>query len=250
MPHALALLLLLLLPACEWLDEERIPCADDENCFSGWHCGEPGPELERHCVENVAPDDDDATANDDDTLPNDDDSVSDDPYNGSWPGSTVPEWLENASTGDSPGSIATDFSLYDQNGDQVSLHAFYGRVILIYILAAWCGPCQSIADDSQSLYQGRVDDGFMHIHLLAEDDAYQPPDQFELQNWADDFGLTMPVLADPGWQVSNSWEQDSGIPTEVLIDRNMRLMIVDGAVSEGAIDALLDEPVPEDAGWQ
>ena len=248
-PHLLALLLLLL-PACQWLDQEQMPCDTDADCFSGWHCGDSQPELGPHCVEGVAPDDDDTAPDDDDTAPDDDDSIPDEIYNGSWPASAVPDWLQNASTGDNEGAIAADFSLYDQNGDQVSLHAFYGRVILIYSLAGWCSPCRDVAEDSESLYQGRVDGGFMHIHLLAEDASTEPPDQPALQNWADDFGLTMPALADPGWQVSGRWERDAGIPTKVLIDRNMRLAIVDQFVSEAAIDERLDEPVPADAGWE
>jgi hypothetical protein len=40
------------------------------------------------------------------------------------------------------------------------------------------------------------------ITLLGEDLSGQTPTVAELRDWADTFGLTHPVVADPGWQVT------------------------------------------------
>jgi MYXO-CTERM domain-containing protein len=85
----------------------------------------------------------------------------------------------------------------------------------------------------------------MIIHLMAEDQGGQPAGLELSQRWADEFGLTFPVLADPGWTESNKYEQDFGIPTFHLLGRDLTIRILDGSVSENAIQDALDEPIPE-----
>ena len=76
----------------------------------------------------------------------------------------------------------------------------------------------------------------MMITLLGEGDHVA---------WAETYGLTFPVLTDPGWAESNKYEQDHGIPTFHLLGRDLTIRILDGQVSESAIQEALDEPVPE-----
>ncbi len=88
----------------------------------------------------------------------------------------------------------------------------------------------------------------MIIHLMAEDQGGQPAGLELSQRWADEFGLTFPVLADPGWTESNKYEQDFGIPTFHLLGRDLTIRILDGSVSANAIQEALDEPIP-DVDW-
>ena len=88
----------------------------------------------------------------------------------------------------------------------------------------------------------------MMIHLLAEDQGGQPGGLELTQRWADQFNLTFPVLADPGWTESNKYEQDFGIPTFHLLGRDLSIRILDGYVSEDAIQEALDEPIPDVEG--
>jgi|GEM_PF-1946385 len=76
----------------------------------------------------------------------------------------------------------------------------------------------------------------MMITLLGEGDHVA---------WAEEYGLTFPVLADPNWGESNKYEQNGGIPTFHLLGRDLTIRILDGYPSEADIQEALDEPVPE-----
>ncbi len=101
------------------------------------------------------------------------------------------------------------------------------------------------AGSAEDEYQEFVDQGFMSITLIAEDQGGNPASAELSERWADRFGLTFPILADPGWVESNKYEQDFGIPTFHLLGRDLTIRILDGYVSAAAIQEALDEPVPE-----
>ena len=80
---------------------------------------------------------------------------------------------------------------------------------------------------------------------MAENGAGQPGDQALCESWAEEYGLTFPVLADPGWGESSKYEQNGGIPTFHLLGRDLTIRILDGYPSAGDIEAALAEPMPE-----
>ena len=80
---------------------------------------------------------------------------------------------------------------------------------------------------------------------MAENGAGQPGDQALCASWAEEYGLTFPVLADPGWGESSKYEQNGGIPTFHLLGRDLTIRILDGYPSAGDIETALGEPMPE-----
>ena len=62
-------------------------------------------------------------------------SADDHPYAGGWPIADCRDDI--TSTGNSEGDIADDFSLLDQFGDQVQLHSFCDRLVLLVGSAFW-----------------------------------------------------------------------------------------------------------------
>jgi peroxiredoxin len=80
---------------------------------------------------------------------------------------------------------------------------------------------------------------------MAETNTSGVPGQADLQNWANGYGLTFPILSDPNWQVCNGFEVDNYIPSYTLIDREMKLVIRDGYPSASIIASELAEPWPE-----
>jgi peroxiredoxin len=80
----------------------------------------------------------------------------------------------------------------------------------------------------------------MVLEVIIENNESVTPSQDDLVEWADKFGLTMPVLADDGASVM--WRYSSGgLPTIVLIDRGMVLSSVDEFAQEPEIEALLSK---------
>lgn len=85
----------------------------------------------------------------------------------------------------------------------------------------------------------------MFITLLAEDMGGQTATQETCAGWADEFGLTFPVLADPQWGESDKYEQNGGIPTFHLLGRDMTIRMLDQYVTGADIQEALEEPWPE-----
>lgn len=61
----------------------------------------------------------------------------------------------------------------------------------------------------------------MVINVIIEDNSAEEVDQAELADWADEYGLTMPVLSDPGgaFMYSHVTGSTVGLPYVVLLDR-------------------------------
>ena len=117
------------------------------------------------------------------------------------------------------GERAVNFTLYDQDGNSVSLHDYRGSVILVDFSPMWCGPCQEEAAAAEELYQTYKSQGLAILTVLFQDYNRGPVDQAECQLWAILYGITFPVLADTNETVWG-WYRDSDIvPLNVIINR-------------------------------
>jgi peroxiredoxin len=159
----------------------------------------------------------------------------DHPYEGGWPIDACRDSLQP--TGNNIGQITDDFALLDQNGEEVHLHDFCGKEVLLLSSAMWCGPCQQEAPDMQALYQEYEDRGFIVITLLGEDMSGRTPDQGDLQDWADMAGITHPVVADANWNVTARYLRSSSfsIPTMSLLGEGAEVLERDTWVSETTV---------------
>ena len=83
----------------------------------------------------------------------------------------------------------------------VSLTDFCDNTVLLVSSAFWCGSCRAEAPELEALYQKYKDSDFTVITLIAKNADDQAPSQEDLQQWASDYGLTHPVLADPEYSV-------------------------------------------------
>ena len=138
-----------------------------------------------------------------------------------WPLATPPSGLE--AEGFAQGEVAPDMRLHDQHGDEVSLWQFYGSVIVIDVSTMWCGPCKTIASEVDDTWYDYKDDGFMYLTLLPENESGQVPSQDDLNEWADDYGISAPVLADDqgfGYQI----EPNGRYPTLMVLDRELKVV--------------------------
>ena len=171
---------------------------------------------------------------------------SDHPYAGGYARHPRPDDLAQANTGYSPGLVAPNFSLVDSYGEEVELWDFYGDVILIVTCAYWAGPCRAVEEEAQARFEQRASDGFIQMTLWGEGASNgAPASAQDLVDWRDGFGSTYPVLTDPQWAAGSGYEQDGGIPTFSIIDREMRVVTRDGGMNAGLIDKLMGAPFPE-----
>ena len=76
---------------------------------------------------------------------------------------------------------------------------------MIVASATWCGACRGEASDLEALYQQYKSSNFTVITLLGENSQGQSPSIGDLQQWALDFGITHPVLADVNFNTTASY---------------------------------------------
>jgi peroxiredoxin len=115
-----------------------------------------------------------------------------------------------ATYGTEEGTIALDFTAKDQNGADVTLSAYHGKVILLDFSADWCGPCREKAETAESFYQSLKGKGFMYILCVIEGSA---------KTWSETYRLTFPVLDDNSHAIYDQFRRSS-IPLPHIMDRN------------------------------
>jgi peroxiredoxin len=125
------------------------------------------------------------------------------------------------SAGTGVGSVASDFTLVDQNGVEVSLSEFEGKVILLNFSTMWCKYCRQEAKDIARLYDANKDRGLAVITVLAANAQDGPIAESDCRQWARLYKSSFPVLADIDRSVSRRYNKSGGWPLNLIIDRNM-----------------------------
>lgn len=119
------------------------------------------------------------------------------------------------------GEKAVNFTLLDQDGNQVNLHDYAGKVILLDFSTMWCGPCMQEASDAEEFYQEYKDQGFIIITVLLQDYGGGSVSIDECKTWSNTYGLSIPVLADTNMVAWNQYDDEGYIPLNLIIDRDM-----------------------------
>ena len=125
------------------------------------------------------------------------------------------------------GMVIPPATLVDQNGDSIDLYDLHGKVLLLDIMTMWCGPCQAGAPEGEALYQALKDEDVVLVALMQENSSSQAPDQADLQQWADTYDLTHPVLADPDKIYDPFASIGGGYPTYPVIGPDMTVVLAD-----------------------
>ncbi len=143
---------------------------------------------------------------------------------------TEPEPEPTPVLGTEVGNRAVDFTAKDQNGNNVSLYDYSGKVILVNMSADWCGPCRNESSHLEDLYNEYKDRGFQIITVLISGDP---------REWADEYQLTFPVLDDNGEVV---WGQygEGYVPLNLILDRDLVIKYKAAGYDETRIRDLIE----------
>ncbi|MDP2312340.1 MAG: redoxin family protein [Pseudomonadota bacterium] len=117
-------------------------------------------------------------------------------------------WPQNSPGGPNPswtvadGEIFPNVRLDDQCGDPVDLWDFRGHYLVVDSSSPDCGPCQAMAEGAEA-FKARMEAECAPVELItllneSLGAINKPAAPDVLQAWADQFGLSSPVLADKG----------------------------------------------------
>lgn len=163
-----------------------------------------------------------------DTAP----EVPEDPY----PWATWETCAHNI--GDNP----CNFSLMDQNDEQVELYEHYGKVIILDFSVMWCGPCNSIAPLADQYTELYGEDNFVWLTILIEDQSGGIVEISDLQSWATMHNTAVPILAGSRDLIDVTEPLEDGYPitawpTMVVIDRTMKIHAGMNGFNQSAIES-------------
>lgn len=143
--------------------------------------------------------------------------------------SDFPSEISNAPETEAPSHAAPDFTVLDQNGEEVRLSDYKGTPIIVNFWASWCPPCKNEMPDFQNAYETYGDRiQFMMVDLT---DGSRETTESAAAHIKDN-GYTFPVFFDTKSSAAIAYDTSS-IPASYFIDRNGNL----AAYAVGMIDA-------------
>lgn len=129
-----------------------------------------------------------------------------------------------------------DLTMKDLDGNDVTLSAFAGKVILINFWATWCGPCRAEIPDLVALQQEHPDDlvvlGVVMMDTFGD----------KVRTMATDLGVRYRVLdGSDRTDVEEAYGPMWGLPTSVIVDRDgVIARRQTGAASKAAFARMLE----------
>ncbi|HRW05708.1 MAG TPA: TlpA disulfide reductase family protein [Caldilineaceae bacterium] len=125
--------------------------------------------------------------------------------------------IDNDDTGLTSGAMPPNFYMVLDDGRYLSLANLHGHPVLINFWATWCGPCR--LEMPEIVAEANRNPDLIVLAVNVQEELTQ------LQPFAEDFAMTMPVVLDSDATLRQLYEV-SGMPTSVFID------------SEGKIDTV------------
>lgn len=110
------------------------------------------------------------------------------------------------------GKPAPGFSLVDRQGKTWKLSGLRDQVVFVNFWASWCPPCREELPSMENLYRSMPADRFKMLSILYKD---EPAAADAL---AATFGITFPVLVDPGDKTGQAYGL-TGVPETFIVDK-------------------------------
>lgn len=138
-----------------------------------------------------------------------------------------------------PGDQAPNFSLVDLEGNEHKLSDYKGQGVFLNFWGTWCEPCKEEMPAMDSQYAAYKDQG---VQVLAVNIAQS---DFEVKSFADQYGLSFPVVIDKTKDVMTAYNIRP-LPTTVLVNPEGDIeRIITGEMSEQDIQGYMESIKPE-----
>jgi len=127
--------------------------------------------------------------------------------------------------------LAENFTIYDKDGNTVTIDDFKGKPLVINIFASWCGPCKFEMPYFQSAYDKYKNEDVMILMVNMTDGQKETKERAE--KFMKDNGYTMPIYFDVDMDLAVKYVV-MNIPRTIFIDK-------DGYVSLDHIGVIEEE---------
>ncbi|MTD56736.1 TlpA family protein disulfide reductase [Amycolatopsis pithecellobii] len=109
------------------------------------------------------------------------------------------------------------------DGKQLSLADFKGKVVVLNIWGQWCAPCRTESPEMEKLYQAEQSKGVQVLGFDVRDFDRSAP-----QDFVRDRGLTYPSIYDPPGRglLRLSGYPVNVVPSTIVIDKEQRVAAV------------------------
>ncbi len=116
----------------------------------------------------------------------------------------------------------TGESLMDE-GEQLSLSSYDGKVVVLNIWGAWCPPCRVEAPQLQEVWESYEDKGVQVLGIDVRDDQRSAPADFMR-----DTGLTYPSIYDPPGRslLALKGYPRAAVPSTIVLDKQHRVAAI------------------------
>jgi thiol-disulfide isomerase/thioredoxin len=110
-----------------------------------------------------------------------------------------------------------------EEGRQLRLADFAGKVVVINIWGAWCPPCRAEAPHLQKVYDATRDSGVQVLGIDVRDEQRTAP-----QDFVRDTGLTYPSIYDPPGRslLSLKGYPRAVVPSTIVLDKSHRVAAI------------------------
>ncbi|MHA6252537.1 redoxin domain-containing protein [Oceanobacillus sp. CAU 1775] len=109
------------------------------------------------------------------------------------------------------GNLAPDFQLATLNGEEAALSDYSGKKVMINFWATWCPPCRAEMPDMEKFYNDT------EVEILAINLTETEAHPGQVQQFADEYDLTFPILLDEIIEVAKVYAIQP-VPTSYMVD--------------------------------
>lgn len=132
---------------------------------------------------------------------------------------------------------APDFTVFDKDGNEVTLSSLKGKPVVLNFWASWCGPCKIEMKDFNNAYSKYKDD--IHFAMVNLTDGYRETIK-SASKYVEEQGFSFPIYFDTENQASNAYRVYS-VPTTYFIDSKGNLVVyVNGLIDENTLQKGID----------